>query len=159
MNLKHPFLLVVILAAFVAAGCSSSSSTTSATMSSPMKRIDANRDAYESWPIEVRMAILDGNIIEGMTREQVQMALGDPTEAGSRMGPNGSIEEIWVYRTGGSGGNVLSDIAQNVVLGSAVGGVGVSTRGVPMGGGGAAPVEVGQVVFVNGRVVKADDGP
>jgi hypothetical protein len=123
-----------------------------------MKRIDANRDAYESWPIEVRMAILDGRIIEGMTREQVQMALGDPTEAGSRMGPNGSIEEIWVYRTGGGGGNVLTDIAQNVSLGTGVGGVGIGTRGIPVGGG-AAPVEVGQVVFVNGRVVKADVGP
>jgi hypothetical protein len=85
--------------------------------------------------------------------------LGDPTAAGSRMGPKASSAEIWVYRTGGGGGNVLTDIAQKVGLGSAVGGVGVSTRGVPMGGGGAAPVEVGQVVFVNGRVVKADVGP
>jgi hypothetical protein len=124
-----------------------------------MKRIDANRETYETWPIEVRMAILDGRIIEGMTREQVQMALGNPTNTGSRMGRSGEVEEIWEYRSGGGGGNILTDIASNVSLGTGIGGVGVGSRGIPGVGRGNTPVEVGQVVFVDGRVVNANVGP
>lgn len=124
-----------------------------------MKRIDANREAYETWPIEVRMAILDGRIIEGMTREQVQMALGDPTQTGSRMGRGGEVEEIWEYRSGGGGGNILTDIASSVSLGTGIGGVGIGSRGIPGVGQGNTPVEVGQVVFVDGRVVNANVGP
>lgn len=105
------------------------------------------------------MAILDGRIIEGMTREQVQMALGNPTQTGSRMGRNGQVEEIWEYHSGGGGSNILTDIASGVSLGTGVGGVGIGTRGIPGVSGGSAPVEVGQVVFVDGRVVNANVGP
>jgi hypothetical protein len=68
--------------------------------SSPQfNRIDADRELYESWPLEVRQAVLDGRAEVGMTPEMVTMALGKPTEivAGSTAGG----EEIWVYRKGG----------------------------------------------------------
>ena len=62
-----------------------------------MRRIDANRDVYEQWPIEMRQAVLDGKAEEGMTPEMIEMALGKPTEITSRNGG----DEVWIYRTGG----------------------------------------------------------
>ncbi len=72
------------------------------TSSSQMRRIDANRDVYEQWPIEVRQAVLDGKVEEGMTPEMVQMAIGKPTEVQTRGGtPQTGEDEVWIYRTGG----------------------------------------------------------
>ena len=34
--------------------------------SSQMNRIDRHRDIYETWPIEVRQAVLDGKVEPGM---------------------------------------------------------------------------------------------
>ncbi|MEO7415138.1 MAG: hypothetical protein ABIZ81_17485 [Opitutaceae bacterium] len=61
-------------------------------------RIDSNRALYETWPIEIRQAVLDGKAEPGMTPDMVRMALGKPSEI---VGGSNSAEEIWVYRTGG----------------------------------------------------------
>jgi hypothetical protein len=67
-----------------------------------MNRIDANRDVYEQWPIEVRQAVLDGKVEEGMTPDMVVMAIGKPTEVQTRSGtPQSGDDEVWIYRTGG----------------------------------------------------------
>lgn len=67
-----------------------------------MNRIDANREIYEQWPIEMKQAVLDGKVEEGMTPEMVMMAIGKPTEVNTRSGtPQTGDDEVWVYRTGG----------------------------------------------------------
>ncbi len=67
-----------------------------------MRRIDANRDVYEQWPIEVRQAVLDGKVEQGMTPDMVEMAIGKPTEVITRNGtPATGGDEVWIYRTGG----------------------------------------------------------
>lgn len=68
--------------------------------SSQFRRIDADRELYESWPIEIRQAVLDGKVEAGMTPEMVKMALGKPSEIVSRSIVPGA-DEIWVYRSGG----------------------------------------------------------
>ena len=74
-----------------------------------MRRIDANREVYEQWPIEVRQAVLDGKVEEGMTPEMVTMALGQPTEVVTRNGTvNSGDDEVWIYRTGGIDPNMGS---------------------------------------------------
>lgn len=91
-----PLLLVstVALFAVAAAGCSSSQ----------MSRIDRNRDLYETWPIEIRQAVLDGKVEPGMTPDMVRVAWGEPSEivAQARSG-----DEIWVYKRGGDDGSVM----------------------------------------------------
>ncbi len=80
------------LAAWLLAGCTSSQ----------MNRIDANRDIYEQWPIEMRQAVLDGKVEEGMTPDMVIMSIGKPTEIQTRSGtPQTGDDEVWIYRTGG----------------------------------------------------------
>jgi hypothetical protein len=66
-----------------------------------MSRIDRNRDIYETWPLEIRQAVLDGKAEPGMTPEMVRVALGEPTEVTRRSDDPGA-DEIWIYRTGGS---------------------------------------------------------
>ena len=111
--------------------------------SSPMSRIDANRALYESWPLDIQQAVLDGRVIEKMTPEQVEMAVGKPAEKSARSTRNGT-EEVWVYKIGGGAPNVP------VTIGGAIGGVGVVRQG-GMGSG----AEYHEVVFVNGRVVRS----
>ena len=136
---------LVLLTAMLASGCSSS----------PMSRIDANRARYESWPFEIQEAVLNGRVVVGMTPEMVEMVLGKPKEIMSREGKKGE-EEVWIYKKGGSLGNILRN--SNISMGGNIGGVGV---GGPIGGGGGGsePVEDEQdVVFQNGVVVRADPG-
>src|SRR5471032_1411173 len=67
-----------------------------------MNRIDANREIYEQWPIEMKQAVLDGKVEEGMTPDMVVMAIGKPTEVNTRSGtPSTGDDEVWIYRTGG----------------------------------------------------------
>lgn len=119
--------------------------------SSPISRIDADRAKYESWPLDVQQAILNGEAIKGMTPEQVEMALGKPTQVVTRSAKSGD-DEVWVYRKGGalSGlGGVLKNTG--VSIGGGTGGVGVGTSVGGGGGGGPGPEEI-EVVFRDGVV-------
>jgi hypothetical protein len=138
--MSHRFSFLLPLALLLA-GCTAS----------PISRIDRDRSTYESWPLEVQEAVVAGRAEKGMTRAQVEMALGKPTEIVARGGPGD--DEVWVYRKGGAlGSGLLSNT--NVSLGGSVGGVGVGTG---MGGGRSRPVsEDREVVFVNGVVSRAD---
>lgn len=122
-----------------------------ACSTSPMSRIDADRAAYESWPIEVRQAILNGEAIKGMTPEQVEMSLGKPSEIVTRSAQAGA-DEVWVYRKGGGlGSGILGNTG--VSIGGGVGGVGVGTSG---GGGRGPGPEEQEVVFRDGVVSRSN---
>lgn len=134
----------LLLTAGLLAGCSTS----------PISRIDSNRSAYESWPIEVQEAVLNGQAKKGMTPEQVEMALGQPSQVVARSGKNGE-DEVWVYRKGTSGSSILNNTG--VALGGGIGGVNVGSGGR----GRSRPVssDEQEVVFGNGVVVRADPSP
>lgn len=118
-----------------------------------MSRIDSNRARYESWPLEVQEAVLNGRARKGMTPEQVEMALGKPTEVVSR-GAAGE-DEVWVYRKseGGTGSGLLKNTG--VSLGGGLGGVNVGT-GMRGGGGRGQTPEETEVVFSKGVVIRSD---
>jgi hypothetical protein len=144
-----------------------------------MDRVDANRDVYETWPIEIKDAVLSGLVQKGMTTDMVYVARGKPTEKVDR----GNGDEIWVYRistgnSGGGGGGILPrGTSVSVGTGSpgypgggypgsypgsgypGGGGSGVYVPPIVLGGGGGgyeAPVLEDQIVFRNGRVTHGD---
>ena len=123
----------------------------SACSTSPMSRIDSNRAKYESWPLDVQEAVLNGEARKGMTPEQVEMALGKPTQVVTRSARAGD-DEVWVYRKSAVGSTLLNNTG--VSVGTGIGGVNVGTG---IGGGGArqSPEEQ-EVVFNNGVVVRSD---
>ena len=125
-----------------------------ACSSSPMSRIDSDRAKYESWPLEVQQAVLNGQAIKGMTPEQVEMALGKPTEVVVRSAKGGD-DEVWVYRKGGGLGGLGGALKNTgISVGGGVGGVGVGTSTGVGGGGGGSPEET-EVVFRNGVVSRS----
>ena len=81
---------VGIVAAIFFGGCASGQ----------MSRIDANRDIYETWPVETKQAVLDGKVDVGMLPEMVKVAWGTPSEVVASPG-GGPGDEIWVYKKGG----------------------------------------------------------
>lgn len=105
------FNLALWCALVVGGGCSSSQ----------MSRIDRNRDIYETWPLEVRQAVLDGKIEPGMNPDMVRVAWGEPSEIS--VSPAG--DEIWVYAKGGDPGSVMYP-----------GSIGMGGSGIGMGGSG-----------------------
>ena len=133
-----------LLAAGIVAGCSSSQ----------MGRIDANRDIYETWPIETKQAVLDGKVEQGMTPDMVRVAWGKPTEVVTRAGaPNSGDDEIWIYRTGGGeepaimnsnmgmggmggtgGGLVIGTTGRGGTVIAPTGSIGLGGMGIGMGG-------------------------
>ncbi len=113
----------------------------------PMSRIDSNRALYESWPVEMRQAVLDQRVAKGMTPEMVEMTLGKPKRVESRVGRGGQMEEIWIY--GGPSDSPL----RNTSIGIGVGPVGIG--GIGAGSGGYADYR--EVVFVDGMVASGDD--
>lgn len=121
------------------AGCSTS----------PVSRIDANRALYESWPIDMQSAVLEGRAVKDMTPDMVRMALGEPTRIEPRVGST-TGEEVWIYQKGGG----MNLPRPNISLGGMIGGVGVSTGG----GGGRSrnTVEEQEVVFQNGVVTRVN---
>jgi hypothetical protein len=132
--------------AFLVAGLALAACSTS-----PLSRIDSDRARYESWPLDIQEAVLNGEAKKGMTPEQVTMALGKPTEVISRASKAGE-DEVWVYRKGGTGSGLLNNTG--ISLGGGMGGVNVgSSRG---GGRRSSNVEEQEVVFGNGVVVRAD---
>jgi hypothetical protein len=124
----------------------------SSCASSPISRIDQDRAKYESWPIEAREGILAGEARKGMTPEQVEMALGKPTEVISRSSREGG-DEIWVYRKNAVGSTLLNNTG--ISVGTGMGGVNVGTG---IGGGSMGSrrsSEEQEVVFSNGVVVRS----
>src|SRR5215212_10028715 len=95
-----------------------------------MNRIDRNRDIYETWPIEVRQAVLDGKVEAGMNTDMVRVAWGSPTEVATS--PAG--DEIWVYSKGGDPGSIYYPPGSNVGMGGS--GIGMGGTGIGMGGSG-----------------------
>ena len=81
--------LVLAIGGVFFSGCSTS----------PLSRIDSDRGRYESWPLDVQEAVLNGRAKKGMTKEQVEMALGKPSEVVARSAKPGE-DEVWVYRKG-----------------------------------------------------------
>jgi uncharacterized membrane protein YgcG len=120
-----------------------------ACSTSPLSRIDANRELYESWPIEIQEAVLNKQVKVGMTPDMVRMAVGKPTEVITRSIQSGD-DEVWVYRSGGGGGGGL---LSGVSIGGGVGGVSMGTSG---GGGSSMPAEEHEVIFRNGVVARTD---
>jgi len=92
----------------------------SACSTSTISRIDQDRARYESWPLDVQEGVLAGEARKGMTREQVEMALGKPTQIVSRSARDGD-DEVWVYRKGTVGSSILRNTG--VSIGGGVGGV------------------------------------
>lgn len=126
------------LAAGLLAGCSSPQ----------FSRIENSREAYESWPLEMRQAVLDGRIEPGMTPEMVEVAWGKPDEViGRRNGPH--EDEIWIYRKTSGGDYIYPTTPMGGYPGVYPGGypVGVGGRSagisVGVGTGGATGVSVG----------------
>jgi hypothetical protein len=166
--------LMALLTGVVMAGCASSQ----------MSRIDRNRELYESWPLDIRQAVLDGKIEPGMTPDMVRVAWGEPSDVVIQ---SVSGDEIWVYKKGGSDGSVYYPGGVGAggigVMGGGPG-IGISTGrggtsvgatgGIGMGGGGIGvmgptggpmggpivtpptPPDIREVVFRNGIVHKAD---
>lgn len=164
-----------LVAAACAGGCSSSQ----------MSRIDRNRAIYETWPLEVKQAVLDGRVEPGMDQDMVRVAWGEPSEVS--ISPAG--DEIWIYAKGGDpggyypgsrgggmggtgtaigvstgrGGTVVGTSSSvGIGIGGGMGGVGIGGAGIGTGGIGGPimtrPVapDIREVVFRNGAVVRAD---
>lgn len=66
--------------------------------SAPISRIDEFRDVYETWPLEARQMVLNGQVIPGMTVDMVYLAWGSPTHI--TVSPMVS-EEVWHYEDEG----------------------------------------------------------
>jgi hypothetical protein len=130
---------LLVATTLLLAGCSSS----------PISRIDGNRAAYESWPLDVQEAVLNGEAKKGMTREQVEMALGKPSQVVARS----LNDEVWVYRKGGTGSSLLGNTGLSVGAGLGGVNVGTSSRG---GRRTASSSEEREVVFEKGVVVRSD---
>lgn len=117
MKRGHSFSVPLLFAVALAGGCSSPQ----------MGRIDRHRDIYESWPLEIRQAVLDGKVEPGMNGDMVRVAWGEPSEITSS--PAG--DEIWVYARGGDPGSVYYPGGTGGTMGSGVGmggpGIGIST--------------------------------
>jgi hypothetical protein len=171
-RLLRPLALAGLLA--LLSGCGSPTSPNAI-----MDRVDANRDVYESWPLEVKDAVLSGQVLRGMTPEMVYVARGNPSERVDR----GNGDEIWVYRIGGGGGgagSLLRGTTVSVGTGGGAGypgsypgsypggypgsypggypsGSGISLPPIVLGGGGTSdPGIEEQIVFRNGRVTHGD---
>jgi hypothetical protein len=117
-----------------------------ACTTSPLSRIDSNRALYESWPLEIQEAVLNGEVKPGMTPDMVRMSVGRPTEVVTRSVQSGD-DEVWVYRKGGS---PLSNTGLSI--GGGVGGVSV---GGSSGGGGGGYEEENEVIFRDGVVARS----
>jgi len=134
--MKSLTLLALAVAVVAASGCSSF----------PTDRIAAHQADYNRWSPEVQAQIRAGQVGAGFSAEQVQIALGDPSEKTQAGGP-GLLSEVWVYHrhaprfSFGVGGGGFSGNA-------AVGGS-ASVNGLKLG----RDVD-GRVVFVNGRVTE-----
>jgi hypothetical protein len=181
--MQHPRYLPFLFAGGLAllAGCASSSSPDAI-----MDRIDAHRNEYESWPFEIKDAVLSGQVLRGMDTTMVLVVKGQPAEKIDR----GNGDEIWVYRVhngNSSGGGSLLPHGTSVTLGGSPtyptgypgagypgspypypgsgypgsAGSGIYIPPIVLGGGGGGggssePDDEEQVVFHNGHVSHGD---
>ena len=165
-------LLVLVLLA----GCAAQNSPNAI-----MDRVDANRDEYETWPIEIKEAVLSGRAVRGMTTKMVLVARGKPAEVVD----HGNGDETWIYRNGGSsalGSGILSGTTVTIggggygypgngypgsgYPGSGYPGSGYPSSGVGIyvppivlsggGGGGNESVDDDEIVFKQGIVTHGD---
>ncbi len=120
MKRRHSINAILAIALGLGAGCSTSQ----------MSRIDRNRDIYETWPLEVRQAVLDGLVEPGMNTDMVRVAWGQPTEVATS--PAG--DEIWVYSKGGDPGSVMYPGGGMGTTG--IGGTGIGGSGIGIGSSG-----------------------
>lgn len=130
-----------------------------------MDRVDANRDVYETWPLEIKEAVLDARVIKGMDPDMVRVAIGKPDEEIDR--GNGDI--VWVYRRGTSGSSLPPHYGGMGGMGGGTIAIGGGPGGVYMGGSPRIPVmappppmpsytpeaEI-EIWFRNGVVVRGD---
>ena len=112
---------LLLLAALGAGGCASSQ----------MGRIDRNRAIYETWPLEVKQAVLDGRVEPGMDQDMVRVAWGEPSEVS--ISPAG--DEIWIYAKGVDPGGAYYPGSRGGMMGGGMGGTGTAI-GVSTGRGG-----------------------
>jgi hypothetical protein len=118
---------VGIVAAIFFGGCASGQ----------MSRIDANRDIYETWPVETKQAVLDGKVDVGMLPEMVKVAWGTPSEVVASPG-GGPGDEIWVYKKGGQDPSMMG------YPGASYPGGGYPGGGYPSGGGSTIGITTGR---------------
>jgi len=175
MQRERQTCLCLFVAALFFAGCNSPQ----------ISRIDSGREVYETWPIEIKQAVLDGKVQEGMTPDMVKMSLGTPSEVVNR-GSKAGDDEVWIYRkyenvdVGGTGGGTISGgglpiggssgprIGGNIGGGS-LGGITLGTGGSSVGGGypqtSAIPqtrsvvTDEREVIFRDGVVIHTTTGP
>lgn len=166
-------LCSLLLAAWcgLLSGCASPSSPNAI-----MDRVDANRNEYETWPFEIKDAVLSGQVMKGMIPSMVLVAKGKPSETINK--DNG--DEVWVYRRASdSSGGSMMPAGTSISVGTSIGGGGYpstypgsnypgsgypsTSTGVYLppivlgggGGGGPAPYEDDEdtIVFRGGRVI------
>jgi hypothetical protein len=144
MNRVSPVFLALVTVGLVS-GCGSAQ----------INRIDKYREVYETWPIEVRQAVLDGKVEPGMTPEMVVVAWGEPTEKVNRSN-SATDEEIWVYRKGGSDGMMMPAGGGMYPGASYPGGMGVGMGGPGIGistGRGGTGIYTGGGIGMGGTVM------
>ena len=81
---KLPLILIISILTLTA-GCSGID-----------RRIDKDRNAFNSWPENVQKKIRAGEVEIGFTREMTRMALGDPRRI-ITLTTDSSVAEMWVY--------------------------------------------------------------
>jgi len=148
------------------AGCTSPSSPNAI-----MDRVEANRAEYETWPYEIKDAVLSGQVQKGMTSNMVTIARGQPSEK-KYLANN---DEVWVYRRAsessdsslfpagtsvsvGMGGGYPSTYPGTYPSGNSGISTGVYLPPIVLGGGGNSsplPYEDNEdtIVFRDGRVI------
>lgn len=116
-----------------------------------MSRVNANRGIYNTWPPEIKEAVLAQRAIPGMNPEMVRVALGKPNQVIAGANPG---EEVWIYRRGaGEGGS-----GTNMQIGANLGGMQIGGSNGGGGGMGMAPgdEDSGEVMFKDGLVVRSN---
>ncbi len=116
--------------------------------SSVQDRIDRDPAAYARSSREDQALIRDGKVVVGFTREQVRLALGDPSGVATRTTADG-VQEVWSYHDKGP------KFGFGVGVGVGSGGSGMS-GGVGVGTGDRSDEPKMRVVFNGDRVVSVE---
>lgn len=119
-----------------------------ACSSSPGSRIAKNREAFDSYPADVRADIEAGRVKVGFTEEQTRLALGAPDRVVKRT-TAAEVSDVWVYEERSPGFGL--GVGLGIGSGPVGGGVGVGT-----GTGGSVDERL-RVVFESGRVTAVEE--